>query len=215
MAFDPLIYTDEYLRVRAVPTKHTSTYIFIHGPGQKGGDWQFVVEPLRKLGHVDHVAFIFPYLDFENIKNEAGMLEAAKLIQRIVAEEIVKGVAVERIAVGGFMEGFDVALLSALADDTKIAAIVGVTEGLRSAETIRGHRKTANARTPVFVIDRSKDNSDGGGKKLLAGMGQPIGAWVYENSSAESGIEPISPQEIEKLGAFLREALPVGPVEKN
>jgi hypothetical protein len=179
---DSLIYTDEYLRVRAVPTRHTSTYIFCHGKGQTGQQWQSLVEPLRKLGHCDHVAFIFPYLEFTNVKNEIDMLCAASLIQRIVAEEIVKGIPADCIAVGGIEEGFEVGLLATVGDCTKIAGTVGISDGLEYTHAIVSHKKAANAETPIFLIVDAAETSNGTLDGTLEKIGQPVGALVYEKN---------------------------------
>lgn len=136
---DSLIYTDEYLRVRAVPTRHTSTYIFCHGKGQTGQQWQSLVEPLRRLEHLDHVAFIFPYFDFTKVITKSEILAAASLVQKIVSEEIVKGIPAHRIAVGGINAGFEIGLLATVGDSTKIAGTVGVSKGFEYAHAIVGH----------------------------------------------------------------------------
>ena len=102
MTFDPLIFTDDYLRVRAVPTCHTSTFVWCHGKDQQGGDWQFMVEPLRTLGHCNHIAFIFPYLDYSESRDGLTISENEALVQKIVHEEIIKGCHPDRIAVGCF-----------------------------------------------------------------------------------------------------------------
>lgn len=167
MTFDPLIFTGDYLRVRAIPTCHTSTFIWCHGKGQKGGNWQFMVEPLRKLGHCNHIAFIFPYLDYntDSHKNEA-------LVQKIVHEEIAKGCDPGRIAVGGYNEGFDVALRATLADSNKIGGVWGVTDGWDIPDALKELRKPTNAKTPVSIVDRSKPDAS---EKALIGLGQATG----------------------------------------
>jgi hypothetical protein len=181
MIHDPLIYTSEYLRVRAVPTKHTSTYIFCHGKGQNGKQWQSLVEPLRKLGYCDHVAFIFPYFEFTNESNESYMRNAASLVRKIVAEEIVKGISADRIAVGGINEGFEVGLLSTIGDSTKIAGTAGITESLQYTNTIAAQERDANAGTPVFLIFHTAEPNNAAPDGILGPIGQPVGALVYDN----------------------------------
>lgn len=191
MTFDPLIFTDDYLRVRAVPTCHTSTFVWCHSKGQQGGDWQFMVEPLRKLGHCNHIAFIFPYLDYSESNDGAMISKNEALVQKIVHEEIVKGCHPDRIAVGGYNEGLDVALLSTLASSDEIGGILGITDRLALSKEIVNIRKSANSKTPVFVADRSgaKENR---GEKLLASVGQPIGAFVDGSKNAASESNPVT-----------------------
>lgn len=192
MTFNPLIFTDDYLRVRAVPTCHTSTYVFCHGKGQQGGDWQFMVEPLRKLGHCNHIAFIFPYLDYSETTSGNSISPNEALIQKIVREEIVKGCDPGRIAVGGHNEGLDVALLATLADDNKIAGVLGITEGLKLTAAVKELRKPTNAITPVFVVDRSGGRGNADSEKLLLSIGQPIGAIVDGSQHDTTKTQPIS-----------------------
>lgn len=197
MAFDPLIFTDEYLRVRAVPTCHTSTFVWCHGKGQKGGSWQFMVEPLRKLGHCNHIAFIFPYLDYSE-SSEAGTISKNEaLVQKIVREEIEKGCDPGRIAVGGYNEGLDVALLSTLADANTIGGVLGITDQFVVAEAVRELRKPANSKTLVSVVDRS-GAEDNAGARVLASLHQPIGAILSGSKNAAASDGPVT-QEVSLL----------------
>lgn len=193
--FDPLIFTDDYLRVRAVPTCHTSTFVWCHAKGQKGGDWQFIVDPMRKLGHCNHIAFIFPYLDYSDPNDPAAISKNEALVQKIVDEEIVKGCHPDRIAVGGYNEGLTVALLAMLTDNKNtISGVVGITERLALTAALKDLRKEANAKTPVFVADRS--GADGNeGKKVLEAAGHPVRAFVEGSKDASSGTNPVT-QEV-------------------
>lgn len=201
MAFDPLIFTEDYLRVRAVPTCHTSTYVWCHGKGQKGGDWQFMVEPLRKLGHCNHIAFIFPYLDYTETPHGNSISKNEALVQKIVDEEIKKGCHPDRIAVGGFNEGLDVALLATLADERNtINGVHGITERFAPYEAVKTLRKSVNASTPVSVVDRSgvKNNA---GEEILLAVGHPVAALVAGSSTI--GSQPVTQEvriEVDHMG---------------
>ena len=231
MTFDPLIFTDDYLRVRAVPTCHTSTFVWCHAKGQKGGDWQFMVEPLRKLGHCNHIAFIFPYLDYSETNDAATISKNEALVQKIVHEEIVKGCDPERIAVGGYNEGLNVALLATLADRNKINGVLGITDRLVISEAVRELRKETNSKTPVYVVDRSgaKENA---GEKALTALVHPVGAIVDGSKDTLPMSQPAtqevsslslfqvttrltSLQELEGLDKFIHTVLPVEFAEKK
>ncbi|ERT02502.1 uncharacterized protein SPSK_05557 [Sporothrix schenckii 1099-18] len=212
--FDPLIFTDDYLRVRAVPTCHTSTFVWCHSAADKGADWQFIVDPLRKLGHCNHIAFIFPYLDYSAPNDPAIRAKNEALVQKIVDEEIVKGCHPDRVAVGGYNEGLAVALLATLADPKNtINGVLGITERL-ALPSLAGVRKDANAQTPVFVVDRS--GADGNeGKKALEAAGHPVRAVVDGSKNASSGANPVTQEELEKLDTFIHEVLPVEFAKKE
>lgn len=173
MAPDPLVFNDDYLRVRAVPTCHTSTFVWCHSKNQRGGDWQFMVEPLRKLGHCNHIAFVFPYLDYDETNGESGTSKNEALIQKIVHQEIANGCDPGRIAVGGYNEGLEVALRATLADSKKIASILGITDSLNLTDDVKVLRKSANAESPVLFVDRTgaKNNA---AEKLLKAIEQPV-----------------------------------------
>jgi Phospholipase/Carboxylesterase len=199
---ESLIYTDEYFRVRALPTQHTSTYIFCHGKSQTGEQWQFLVQPLRKLGHVDHVAFIFPYFDFSEGITESQLLSAASLVQKIVLDEIEKGIPAHRIAVGGINEGFEIGLLATVAGSAKIAGTVGVSKGLEYSHNIVEHKKTVNADPPVFVIVRSGETRSRTGDGILESIGQPLGRLVYETEHLGTQDQTISSKVFYPKKAF-------------
>jgi hypothetical protein len=221
MSPESLIFTDEYLRVRAVPTQHTSTYIFCHGKGQTGAQWQSLVGPLRKLGHCNHVAFIFPYFDFPEAMNESHILSAASLVRNIVSEEIVKGIPAHRIAVGGISEGFEVSLLATVANSTKIAGTVGISKGLQYSRTIMECKTTTNSETPVLMVFRSTETRERPREGILGQIGQSVGALVYSNTEGQTvsatvfcpektlGSSCFNPlQETDTLASFLHKVLP-------
>ncbi|KAK4939524.1 hypothetical protein LTR10_020233 [Elasticomyces elasticus] len=214
MAFDPLIFTEDYLRVRAVPTCHTSTFVWCHGKGQKGDSWQFMVEPLRKFGHCNHIAFIFPYLEYRESNDASSVSKNQALVQKIVHEEIEKGCDPGRIAVGGYNEGLDVALLSTLSGTNTIGGVLGITDRFVVAEAVRELRKPANSMTPVSVVDRSGAEDDTGAK-VLASFHQPVGAFLSGSKNAAAGAEPVTQEELEGLDSFIHKVLPVEIVARN
>lgn len=193
MAPDPLVFTDDYLRVRAVPTCHTSTFVWCHSKGQRGGDWKFMVEPLRKLGHCDHIAFIFPYLDNNETNSGSGISSSEALIQKIVHQEIANGCDPGRIAVGGYNDGLETALKAILADSNKIGSVLGITDCLNLTDELNLLRKTANAKTPVLFVDRTgaKGNC---AEKLLKAIDQPVRV-VDGSKLASSDTQPVT-QEV-------------------
>jgi hypothetical protein len=202
MILDSLIYTDEYLRVRAVPTQHTSTYIFCHGKGHTGKQFKFLVKQLRKLGHVDHVAFIFPYFDFSKGTTENETISAASLVQKIVLEEIEKGIPAHRIAVGGINEGFEISLLATVAGSAKISSTVGISKGLEYVHTIVEHKKTVNADTRVFAIVRSGETGSRASDGIEESIGQALGCLVYETEDLDTGDQTISSKVFYPKKAF-------------
>ncbi|CAK7217545.1 hypothetical protein SCUCBS95973_003191 [Sporothrix curviconia] len=207
--WNPLIYEDDYLRVRAVPTCHTSTFVWCHAKGQQGGDWQFMVDPLRKLGHCNHIAFIFPYLDYSEDENND---KNAVLVRKIVDAEIIKGCHPDRIAVGGYKEGFDVALQAVLGDGKNtINGVLGVTDEVNIA-TVKSLSNAPNAKTPVYVVDRS---GSAAAKSAMESGGLVVHAYAAGSKTATSSAQPVTQAELESLDRFIHESLPVEFAEKK
>lgn len=101
------------------------------------------------------------------------------LVQKIAHQEIANGCDPDHIAVGGYNEGLDVALLAALCIDQRIRGILAITDDLGRKDGIPEWRKPANAKTPLFVVDYSGKNNNAS-EKLLASIEQPVGALCTE-----------------------------------
>jgi predicted esterase len=180
------MYDDRYVRRRAVPSSHTSSVIFCHGRGQKGSDWLSMVDQLRALACLDHVAFVFPYLSYSGEASSQAS-SSVSLVQTIVAEEIKKGIAAGRIAVAGMGEGAAVALKAVLTNPSKITAVAGL--GLTRADDspIVAKRAPAQAQTPVLIACHGEIGAAAATMSLaekLEAAGQPVEVITHDSVSS-------------------------------
>lgn len=194
--WNPLMYDERYVRRRAVPNSHTSSVVFCHASGQQGGDWLSMVNQLRELAPLDHVAFVFPYLSHGG---EAGPASSVPLVQTIVAEEIKKGIAAGRIAVAGVGEGAAVALKAVLTDPTKIAAVAGLALTRADDSPIVAKRAPAQAQTPVLVASRAADQTAAATMSLaekLQAVGQPVEVITHDSASSLDANKGLLTQQV-------------------
>ncbi|KAL7673694.1 hypothetical protein ACOME3_008545 [Neoechinorhynchus agilis] len=121
--------------VLSATTKHTATFIFLHGLGDTGKGWCSTFELIRE----PHVKYVFPnapikpvtlnagmqmpaWFDIygltENVKtDEHGLKMSTQIIHRLIDQEISAGI--NRVAIGGFSQGGALALYSALTHPRK------------------------------------------------------------------------------------------------
>jgi hypothetical protein len=178
------MYEETYLRRRAVPNSHTSSVVFCHASGQQGSNWLYIVDQLRSLARLDHVAFVFPYLSYDGKASPASNVQ---LIQTIVSEEIKKGIPAGRIAVGGMGEGAAVALSAVLSNSTKIAGVAALALAGADDNQIVTQRVPAQAQTSVLIASRAAEEiaATGLAEKLQA-AGQPIEVIAHNAASLDA-----------------------------
>ncbi|PCG89692.1 Phospholipase/carboxylesterase/thioesterase [Penicillium occitanis (nom. inval.)] len=206
--WNPLMHEETYVRRRAVPNSHTSSVVFCHASGQQGSDWLYIVDQLRSLARLDHVAFVFPYLSYDG--KAASPASNVQLIQTIVAEEIKKGILPGRIALGGMGEGAAVALSAVLSDPTKIAGVAGLALAGADDNQIIARRAPTQAQTPVLIASRvTQETAAMGLGEKLQRAGQPVEVIAHKAASLDAKSGLLSQQEVEDLGAFFQKVLPV------
>ncbi|OAA55498.1 Phospholipase/carboxylesterase/thioesterase [Niveomyces insectorum RCEF 264] len=202
--WNPLMHEETYVRRRAVPNSHTSSVVFTHGVGQKSSEWLYVVDRLRALAPLDHVAFIFPYLN-----HDGTAASNVELVQTIVTDEIKKGIAHDRIAVVGFAKGGPVALSAVLSSSTKIAGVGSLALDAGASEAVT-KPATEQSKTPVFIAARAPaDSAVVALAEALKATGQPVQVAVYDTAVTATEKEPLTQQELEALAVFLSKVLPV------
>ncbi|KAI5851330.1 Phospholipase/carboxylesterase/thioesterase [Morchella snyderi] len=183
-------------------TKHTATFIFLHGLGDTGAGWSSVSENFRLRRKFDECTFIFPHApripvdlnmgmrmpswfnlyslsDTEAREDESGMLSSAEKVHGIIQEQIDKGIASERIILGGFSQGGAVALLSGLTCKHKLGGIVALSTWLPLSKKIKSMTQDANKETPILQAHGEQDTVvrfewGQATKKTLEELHQPV-----------------------------------------
>jgi predicted esterase len=138
----------------AATVKHSATVIFLHGLGETGHKWSMALERIRSpyIKYVCPTANIIPltvnagtpktaWYDVYGMthkvfeEDNAGLKQAAKLVQEMVKQEIRQSIDSTRIVLGGFSQGGALALYSALTSKQQLAGILVLSSRLPFANT--------------------------------------------------------------------------------
>ena len=122
--------------------------IWLHGLGADGHDFEPIVPELR-LPSDKSLRFVFPHapvqpvtinggmamrswydivsFDSEGRADRAGVLESSELLEGLIAREIDRGIAPQKIVVAGFSQGGAVAIHTALQTEYEIAGLMALS----------------------------------------------------------------------------------------
>ena len=154
--------------------KHTASFIFLHGLGDNGAGWCEGFNMIKS----DHIKYIFPNAPIQSVtinahqkmpswfdiisldksaaEDEAGILKSSDTLRELISEEIVNGIAADRIIVGGFSQGGAVASYTALTSDMRLAGVLLLSTYLPLAARFPGALKLDKA-TPVYQCHGGTD----------------------------------------------------------
>jgi len=161
-------------------TRHTSTFIFLHGLGDTGAGWSSVSENFRLRRKFDECSFIFPHApvipitlnmgmrmpgwfdlnslsEIQTGEDEAGILQSVRKVHGIIKEQMDKGIASDRIVLGGFSQGGSVALIAGLTCEHKLGGIVAFSTWLPLHKKLGTLIKDANKQTEIFQAHGEQD----------------------------------------------------------
>jgi len=203
--------------------------IWLHGLGADGHDFVPIVRELDALG-APKARYVFPHApqravtinggmvmrawydilgtDLARVEDEAGIRASQAAIERLVEREIARGIAPQRIVLGGFSQGGAITLQAGLRLATPIAALVVLSGYLPLAAHAARERTDAAGAVPIFMahgrldpivaLDRGIRSRD-----QLAALGQRVEwhEYLMEHSVCED--------ELRDLGAFLQRAVPL------
>ncbi len=219
----PLLETVEI----ATNDNPTAAIIWMHGLGADGNDFVPIVRELDLSG-LPAIRFVFPHaetmpvtinngyvmrawydilgMDLVRREDEAGLRASQARIEQLIAREVARGIAPERIVLAGFSQGCAMTLQTGLRHPQKLAGLLCLSGYLPLADKIAAERSAANQSTPIFmahgrgdnvvVINRAETSRD-----LLTSLGYQI-AW-HEYMMPHSVCE----EEIDDIGDWLRSVL--------
>lgn len=152
--------------------KPTTTIIFIHGLGTRAETFKPVVESLGR-GMAAPVRFVLPTAplrpvafcggqsvtawfdlppgDFLTTEDAPGLRAAADYFSCLIEEEIGRGVAPERIVLGGFSQGGAISLMTGLRYAHQLGAIAALSGWLPLASALVHDSSTESRMTPIFL----------------------------------------------------------------
>jgi len=178
----------------------TATIIILHGLGADGNDFVPIAQELD-LSSLGAVRFIFPHspkrpvtinggyvmpawydilgTDLARREDEAGLRESQALVEEVIARERERGIAANRIVLGGFSQGCAMTLMTGLRHPERLAGLLAMSGYLPLADKTAAERSEANVGVPIFqahgradpviALDRATASRD----ELLA-LGYPV-----------------------------------------
>jgi len=212
-------------------TRHTATLIFLHGLGDTGYGWSSIAENFRLRRKFDEAAMIFPHArpmpitcnmgmvmpgwydikDFGNLPNaeedQAGMLQSVSTINKIIGEQVDKGISPERIIVGGFSQGGVIALMTGLCSERRLGGIIALSSYLPLCDRIATMLTEKGKKVPIFMGHGKRDQVvryEWGmeSKELLDQMGLEVTWRAYDDLQHSA-----TPAEISDVEQWMEQRL--------
>lgn len=205
----------------------TAAVIWMHGLGADGSDFAGIV-PELDLSGCPAIRFVFPHAprmpvtinggyvmpawyditgsDLISRQDAAGIHTSAQAISALVANEVARGIAPERIVLAGFSQGCAMALHTGLRLPQRIAGVIALSGYLPLADTFAAERSAANAHTPIFMAHGTMDPvvipaRGEASRDLLAALGYNVHWHTYPMQHS------VHPQELADISAFLKQVL--------
>lgn len=204
----------------------TASIIWLHGLGADGYDFAPVVEQMQPL---PHIRFILPHAprmavslnggyvmpawydlygrDLTAGQDEAGIRASQAMIEELIAAEMARGIAPERIALAGFSQGGAIALQAGLRQPHKLAGILALSTYLPLAHTLAAEATPASRTTPVFMAHGTWDDvippaAGAASRDQLLAAGYDVAWHEYPMPHA------VCEEEIADIRAFILRILP-------
>ncbi len=150
--------------------------IWLHGLGADGHDFEPIVP---ELGLQLAVRFVFPHaperpvslnqgyrmrawyditgLDRRALQDEVGIRQSADQVEALIAREIARGIAAERIVLAGFSQGGAIALYAGLRRREPLAGVMALSTYLPLEQAFQHERASGSTAVPVFMAHGSAD----------------------------------------------------------
>lgn len=152
--------------------------IWLHGLGADGHDFEPIVPELVDP-HWPALRFIFPHapvrpvtingsmpmrawydivgMEIAQRQDERGMRESVAELEELVAREVARGVASDKILLAGFSQGGAIALACGLRHVHKLGGVIALSTYLPMAEKTAAEAAAANRATPIFFAHGTAD----------------------------------------------------------
>ena len=177
MTHEPLL---ECIEVETGPNP-THAVVWLHGLGADGNDFAPIVPELR-IANAPAIRFVFPHapmmpvtinngyvmrawydVSFGDLEgktkqaDEKGVRASQAAIEQLIAREVSRGIAAEKIVVAGFSQGGAIALQTGLRHADKLAGIMALSTYLPLVQTLATEAAPANRSIPVFYAHGTHD----------------------------------------------------------
>jgi phospholipase/carboxylesterase len=201
--------------------------IFLHGLGDDGHGWSDVV-PALGLPSTLQVRFLFPHApemavtindgyvmpawydlrddDFNARADLSGVHASRVQVDHLIARERKRGIAHQRVVLGGFSQGGALALYAGLRHPVRLAGLISLSAYVIDPATLPAEAAAANRDVPIFMAHGSADDVvryDWGdaSRQLLERDGWPVAWHVYPMGHAAVA------EEIAAMGGFIAQVL--------
>jgi len=116
---------------------------------------------------------------FDTVEDEAGMLQSAAAINRLISTEVESGTDASRIVLGGFSQGATMSLLSGLSGHNRLAGIAVLSGWLPLRDKFLALASPLASTIPVFWGHISDDplvrpDHIQASMKILTSLGMPF-----------------------------------------
>lgn len=171
--------TSEYIEIN--PTQNAiGSVIWLHGLGADGHDFVPIVQELNLPDEMP-LRFIFPHAPMQPVTinngyvmrawfdiysltesaqrqvDEKGVAESVQQLEKLIAQEIERGIPPEKIILAGFSQGGVIALATGLRYPNSLAGIMALSTYLPSPEKFTAEANAANFTTPIFLAHGTQD----------------------------------------------------------
>lgn len=168
------------LKTQIIPSMQpaTASVIWLHGLGASADDFIPMV-PNLNLTLAQSIRFVFPNAPLRPVTIGGGMmmpawydilgfslqsredlvgLQASQLaIEQLIEQEIIQGIAPERIVLGGFSQGGALTLFAGLQSRYRLGGLVSLSAYLPCADYVLNHASAESVQTPIFMAHGEQD----------------------------------------------------------
>lgn len=201
--------------------------IWLHGLGADGSDFVPMVGQFQAAG-CPPIRFIFPHApmmpvtvnngyvmrawydilgaDLTRREDEAGVRASQAAIEELIAAQIARGIASERILLAGFSQGCAMTLQTGLRYPQKLAGMLCLSGYLPLSGAVAAERSPANQDTPIFMAHGTMDpvvplDRAVAARVSLEGLGYAVEWHDYPMPHA------VCPQEVGDISAWMMRVL--------
>jgi phospholipase/carboxylesterase len=204
-----------------------ATVIVLHGLGADGYDFVPMVKELESLG-APKARYLFPHApqipvtinggyvmrawydilgaDLVRREDEGGLRQSQAAVEALIAREVARGVAHQRIVLAGFSQGGAVALQVGLRSQTALAGLVVLSSYLPLSALVAAELSRAAKATPIFMAHGTQDPvvpliRGTASREQLQQLGLQVEWHDYPMPHSVCG------EEVEAVAAFLKRVL--------
>ncbi len=155
----------------------TASVIWLHGLGADGSDFEPIV-PALELPSSLPIRFIFPnapivpvtinngmqmpaWYDIRALhgadEDEEGIRHSQESLEKLVANEVSRGIDTRHIVLAGFSQGGAIALQTGLRFDKPLAGVMALSTYLPLAGSLASEKSAANAAVSILMVHGEHD----------------------------------------------------------